>query len=107
MISLTNKSKFSCDSKAMGARDQLTLQVYVKQACETCDRARKIAQLVDAEFPNVSVEIVDLSTPGAQRDDVFAVPTFVLEDHILSLGNPQEGELREEITALLRLRGLV
>ncbi len=91
----------------MGARDQVTLQVYVKHGCEACDRARKIAQLVDAEFPKVSVEIVDMGTPEAQRDDVFAVPTFVLEDHVLSLGNPQEGELREEIAELLRVRGLV
>ena len=91
----------------MGSSDQVTLQVYVKQDCETCERARKIAQLVDAEFPKVSVEIVDVDTPEAQREDVFAVPTYVLEDHVLSLGNPQEGELREQITALLRVRGLV
>lgn len=91
----------------MGSSDQVTLQVYVKHGCETCDRARKIAQLVDAEFPKVSVEIVDMSTGEAQRDDVFAVPTYVLDDHVLSLGNPQEGELRDEITALLRVRGLV
>ena len=91
----------------MGSSDQVTLQVYVKHGCETCDRARKIAQQVDAEFPKVSVEIVDMSTGEAQRDDVFAVPTYVLDDHVLSLGNPQEGELRDEITALLRVRGLV
>ncbi len=91
----------------MGSSEQVTLQVYVKHGCETCDRARKIARLVDAEFPKVSVEIVDMSTGEAQRDDVFAVPTYVLDDHVLSLGNPQEGELRDEITALLRVRGLV
>ncbi len=91
----------------MGSSEQVTLQVYVKYGCKTCDRARQIAQLVDDEFPKVSVEIVDMGTPEAQRDDVFAVPTFVLEDHVLSLGNPQEGELREEITDLLRVRGLV
>ena len=91
----------------MGAPGQVTLQVYVKHGCETCDRARKIAQLVDAEFPEVSVEIVDMNESQPQREDVFAVPTYVLEDHILSLGNPQESELREEIKALLRVRGLV
>ena len=87
--------------------DYVTLQVYVKHGCETCDRARKIAQLVDAEFPKVSVKIVDMSESQPQRDDVFAVPTYILENHVLSLGNPQESKLREEITSLLRVRGLV
>ena len=91
----------------MGRSNQVTLQVYVKRDCQTCDRARKIAQLVDADFASVSVEIVDLGQSEPPRDDVFAVPTFVLEDRVLSLGNPQEGELHEEITALLRVRGLV
>ncbi len=91
----------------MGSSEQVTLQVYVKHGCETCDRARKIAQLVDAEFPKVSVEIVDMSESQSRRDDVFAVPTYVLEDRVLSLGNPQEGELRDQIATLLRVRGLV
>ena len=89
----------------MGANKQVTLQVYVKHGCKTCDRARKIARLVDEEFPKVSVEIVDMNE--AQRDDVFAVPTYVLEDQVLSLGNPQENDLRDEINAVLRVRGLV
>ena len=91
----------------MGANKQVTLQVYVKHGCETCDRARKIAHLVDEEFPKVSVEIVDMNESQPQRDDVFAVPTYVLEDHVLSLGNPQENDLRDEINAVLRVRGLV
>lgn len=91
----------------MDNSDYVTLQVYVKHGCETCDRARKIAQLVDEEFPKVSVEIVDVSESQPQRHDVFAVPTYILEDNVLSLGNPQESELRQQITALLRVRGLV
>ena len=91
----------------MGANEQVTLRVYVKHGCETCDRARKIAHLVDEEFPKVSVEIVDMNESQPQRDDVFAVPTYVLEDHVLSLGNPQESDLRDEINAVLRVRGLV
>ena len=90
----------------MGADKGVTLQVYVKQGCDTCDRARKIAGQVDAEFPNLAVEVVDVDVAGPGRDDVFAVPTFVLEDRVLSLGNPQESHLQEQITALLQARGL-
>ena len=42
-----------------------------------------------------------------ERDDVFAVPTFVLEGRVLSLGNPQASELHEEVASLLSERGLV
>ncbi len=90
----------------MGAGKGVTLQVYVKQGCETCERARKIADQVDAEFPNLAVEVVDVDAAGPGREDVFAVPTFVLEDRILSLGNPQESELQGQISSLLHARGL-
>ena len=91
----------------MGAAKGITLQVYVKQGCDSCERARKIAEQADAEFPNLDVEVVDVSAANAEREEVFAVPTFVLDDRILSLGNPQESQLHDEISALLRARGLV
>ncbi len=71
-----------------------------------CERARKIANRVDTEFPNLAVEIVDVDAADPGREDVFAVPTFVLEDRVLSLGNPQESHLEEQISTLLHARGL-
>ncbi len=84
----------------------VTLQVFVKQGCDTCERARKIAGQVDAAFPHLAVEVVDIDAAGPGREDVFAVPTFVLEDRVLSLGNPQESQLQEQISTLLQARGL-
>ena len=51
--------------------------------------------------------LVDLNETPPDRDDVFAVPTFVLEDRVLSLGNPQESDLHDEVASLLSERGLV
>ena len=91
----------------MEPRQPVRLQVFVKHGCETCERARSIAHQVDVDFPNLLVEVVELNGRLPARDDVFAVPTFVLEDRVLSLGNPQESELHSEIAALLQARGVV
>ena len=91
----------------MGANNVVKLQVFVKTGCDICSRASRLAQQADEEFPNLVVDIIDMNEAQLDRDDVFAVPTFVLEGRVLSLGNPPESELHNEVAALLRERGLV
>ena len=91
----------------MEQRDVVKLQVFVKPDCEACSRARQLATQADEQFPNLQVDIVDMNEEPPERDDVFAVPTFVLEDRVLSLGNPQESDLHDEVASLLSERGLV
>lgn len=91
----------------MEASNVVKLQVFVKTGCEVCSRARQLAQHADERFPNLKVDIVDMNETQPDRDDVFAVPTFVLEGRVLSLGNPQESELHDEVASLLSERGLV
>jgi hypothetical protein len=42
------------------------------------------------------VELVDMETPNRPKN-VYAVPTYVLDGRIISLGNPYRDELRREI----------
>ena len=91
----------------MEASNVVKLQVFVKTDCDICSRARQLAQQADERFPNLVVDIVDMNEADLERDDVFAVPTFVLEGRVLSLGNPQESELHDEVASLLSERGLV
>ena len=91
----------------MEASKVVKLQVFVKTDCDICSRARQLAQQADEQFPNLVVDIVDMNEADLERDDVFAVPTFVLEGRVLSLGNPQESELHDEVASLLSERGLV
>lgn len=91
----------------MGAGNVVKLQVFVKKDCEVCSRARKLAQQADEQFPNLEVDIVDMNEAQFVREDVFAVPTFILEGRVLSLGNPQRSELHDEVASLLNERGLV
>lgn len=91
----------------MKANNVVKLQVFVKTDCDICRRARQLAQQADDQFPNLVVDIVEMNETELERDDVFAVPTFVLEGRVLSLGNPQESELHDEVASLLSERGLV
>ena len=48
------------------------------------------------------MEVVDLSRLGAERPDyVFAVPTFVLNGRVFSLGNPHLSRLVAAVEAAL------
>ncbi len=85
----------------MNGERTTVLQVFVELACEACRRAIQLAEGVDAAYPQLAVDIVDIRNRENERDDVFAVPTFVLDDRVLSLGNPQESTLRREIELLL------
>ena len=91
----------------MKASNVVKLQVFVKTDCDICSRARQLAHQADEQFPNLVVDIVEMNETELERDDVFAVPTFVLEGRVLSLGNPQESELHDEVASLLSERGLV
>ncbi len=91
----------------MKASNAVKLQVFVQTDCDICSRARQLAKHADEQFPNLEVDIVDMNETEPDRDDVFAVPTFVLEGRVLSLGNPQESELHDEVASLLSERGLV
>lgn len=76
------------------------LDIYIEPECRNCAQAYRLARLVRARFPEVAVNVVDLSRVGSKRPfNVFAVPTYVLNGETVSLGNPDESEL------LARLKG--
>ena len=77
-------------------RNMVKLQVYVKDDCWTCAESRRIVAEIAPQFPQISVELVDMETSNRPQD-VFAVPTYVLDGHIISLGNPYRDDLRREI----------
>lgn len=93
--------------ESMSEPDLVELQVFVESGCQQCERALELAREMDGAFSQLAVRIVDIAETDPQRDDVFAVPTFVLDDQVLSLGNPHRAELRQEVESLLRDRGLV
>ncbi len=67
------------------------LQIVVDGACVGCETARGLAASVRAlGVPGLEVDLIDLDEPGAVRPAaVFAVPTYLLDGRVLSLGNPE------------------
>lgn len=79
----------------------MELEIYVEEGCHSCARAREIAQGVEEEYPQVSVRLIDVARTSQPSSDVFAVPTFVLNGEVVSLGNPNPSDLRQRIDRLL------
>ncbi|MCA1600791.1 MAG: hypothetical protein LC776_03780 [Acidobacteria bacterium] len=88
--------------KKGGSRKRLTLRIYVAQHCPSCDEANRLADEVRKRFARVNLEVIDLSAEGSRNlDDVFSVPTFVLDGRTFSLGNPAPAELFTRLTEAL------
>jgi hypothetical protein len=78
------------------------LTIYVAgSGCVPCGRARELGRTVAAEYPSIDVEVIDLATvpPGEVPDAVVAVPTYLLDGAVISMGNPRESTLREKLAA--------
>lgn len=75
------------------------LAVYIATGCWGCDRAGQLAETVRSRrIANLDVRVIDLGAPGAIRPpSVFAVPTYLLDGRLLSLGNPDEAELIDRL----------
>jgi hypothetical protein len=78
-----------------------SLEIYIAELCFGCDRARELAAQVRGwELPHVTVQLRDLGDAGTARpDSVFAVPTYLLDGRVISLGNPDVSRLYQLLTS--------
>ena len=81
-------------------RSMVKLQVYVTEDCWTCAESRRIVSEIASPYPQVAVELLDLEVDD-RPEHVFAVPTYVLDGRVISLGNPYREQLRQEIQVAL------
>ena len=81
-------------------REMTLLQVFVERGCGVCRRAVALADQVRAQFPAVRVGVVDLAELATEPPDaIVAVPTFLLDGAVLSLGNPYPAEFLDTLAA--------
>lgn len=73
------------------------LDVYVAEACWTCQEARRLVAEVRPLVPDVQIELRDLADER-RPSSVFAVPTYVLDGQIVFLGNPTADQLVEKLS---------
>lgn len=74
---------------------KMTLQVYVSDECWTCQETERIVRDIAHQFPNILIEIREMGEN--QPDEVFAVPTYLLNGRTIYLGNPTREELKQTL----------
>ncbi len=76
-----------------------TLTVYIADDCWSCVETRRILDDVMPLFPNTLLNLVNTATQPLP-ENVFAVPTYLLNDKVISLGNPTREALQKWLTTL-------
>jgi hypothetical protein len=78
------------------------LTIYLSSSgCIPCRRARELGEALIGAYPDVKVELVDVALleSGELPESVVAVPTYVLDGIVISMGNPREATLREMLAS--------
>jgi hypothetical protein len=82
-----------------GSREEgtLHLDIYITTVCTNCGEALLIAERVQS-IAGLDISVVNLDQPGQRiPPNVVAVPTYVLDGRVVSLGNPE----REKFLSML------
>jgi hypothetical protein len=72
------------------------LVVYVEEGCWSCQEVPNVLAAVAPRFPQLDFRLRDLRhhpTP----DNVFAVPSYVLDGKVIFLGNPTPEQLARKL----------
>ena len=64
-----------------------TLTVYIADDCWSCAETLRILDDVAPLFPDLALNVVNTQQEPLP-DGVFAVPTYLLNNKVISLGNP-------------------
>lgn len=71
-----------------------TLRIYVTPGCAGCEIAAAMAGAVRRALPCREVVVIDLADdPGPLPAGVIGTPTYLLDDEVISLGNPEFAQL--------------
>ncbi len=77
------------------------LEIYITDQCANCQEAVVIAEAA-RRIAGLEVTVVNLDAPGQRvPPQVFAVPTYVLDGLVVSLGNPERGAFLARLRAEL------
>lgn len=81
----------------------MDLKIYFAAHCWGCDQAQALGTRMRSLYPELTVELIDLNGKEVEKpEEVFAVPTYVLNGRVVSLGNPNPERLRKLIETELQ-----
>jgi hypothetical protein len=74
------------------------LDIFVSAHCFGCEEARRLATAVAERFHTLLVRLVDLDAePEAKPEHIVAVPAYLLDETVISLGNPRQADLFQQV----------
>ena len=76
-----------------------TLDIYIAENCWSCGEAVRIVNEITPRFPEIQFSLLDLKTHSAP-EEVFAVPTYVINGKVAFLGNPTLEQLVKKLEAV-------
>jgi Thioredoxin domain len=80
------------------------LERYITDQCSNCQETMLIAEQADSTA-GLEVTVINLDLPGQRiPPQVFAVPTYLLNGLVVSLGNPERGTFLARLLSNLRSR---
>lgn len=95
-----NTPNFKSPTVGISPRD-VRLDIYVGRRCPICQAAGTIIEQMRRDMPNVRINVIDLDAPNTPRPDaVVALPSFMINGHLVATGNPELEELKRFIQSL-------
>lgn len=84
-------------------KEKVRVDIYVAKHCFVCDYAWEIAELIERDFSDVELQVIDVNSNEHEIPEaVFATPTYLLNGRVWSLGNPYPEQVVERLTELLK-----
>ena len=85
------------------------LKIFVADDCYGCVEARSIASRIEQDYPElIIVEVIDVTDNHVVvPDTIFATPTYMLNEHVVSLGNPKPDEIAQWVKGANNSSGLI
>lgn len=83
------------------------VEIYVADHCMVCEYAYEVADAIRHDFPQVDLQIVNLShSTTVIPESVFATPTYLLDGRLWSLGNPSPADVHSRLSEALTRHGI-
>lgn len=75
------------------------IDVYILEDCWGCAEARRLVEELQPLYPDVPITLID-AAPETWPSNVFAVPTYLADGVVFSLGNPSRAQLADRLRQL-------
>ncbi len=77
------------------------LRIYISAHCTGCTTARRLAEQVRTERPDVPLAVIDFDDPTVEVPaNVIGTPIYTWQDRVVFMGNPSAVELLQRVGTL-------